>query len=58
VRPEQATSDTASCSDQVFALFHLPGYQFSSCLVDAAGQRFWPLERGANAGVLKEVSRN
>lgn len=45
-------------SDQVFALFHLLGYQCSPRLADLADQRFWRLERGADYEALNEVSRN
>lgn len=58
VRPEQVTTDTASYSDQVFALFHLLGYQFSPRLADLTDQRFWRLDRAADYGALNEVSRN
>lgn len=48
VHPVQVTTDTASYSDQVFALFHLLGYQFSPRLADLADQRFWRIDRAAD----------
>ncbi len=58
VHPAQLTTDTASYSDQVFALFHLLGYQFSPRLADLADQRFWRIDRAADYGPLNTLSRH
>lgn len=42
----------------VFGLFHLLGYQFSPCLADLGGMRFWRIDPTANYGVLDGIARS
>jgi TnpA family transposase len=51
-------TDTASYSDQLFGLFWLLGYQFSSRLADAGGTRLWRLDPTADYGPLNDVARH
>lgn len=57
-RPEQVITDTASYSDQVFALFRLLGFQFSPRLAGLPDQRWWRIDPTADYGPLNPVSRH
>lgn len=55
-RPEMVATDTASYSDQVFALFTLLGYRFSPRLAGLPDQRFWRIGTTADYGQLNAVA--
>ncbi len=56
LQPTELMTDTAGYSDQVFGLFRLNGYQFSSRLADIGGTRFWRIDRAANYGPLNDLA--
>jgi TnpA family transposase len=50
-------TDTAAYSDVVFGLFWLLGYQFSPRLADLGDARLWRIDRKADYGPFKSVSK-
>lgn len=53
--PEMVATDTASYSDQIFGLFTLLEYRFSSRLAGLPDQRFWRIDTPADYGKLNAV---
>jgi TnpA family transposase len=62
VEPEVVATDNASCSDMVFGLFKILGYNFSPPFRDLNDQRFWratmPGVETGMYGVLEDLARN
>ena len=56
--PTVIITDQASYSDQIFGLFWLLGYQFSSRPAGLPDQRFWRIDRHADYGPLGGLARN
>ena len=56
--PVQFISDTAGCSEIVFALFWLMGFLYSPREADLDKARFWSLDAGADYGPLNDLARN
>ncbi|GAA5768852.1 tn3 family transposase TnBth1 [Streptosporangium roseum] len=57
-KPETVITDTGSCSDIVFGLFAICGYQFSPRIADLADTRLWRTNTRAVYGPLEHMSRH
>lgn len=57
LNPTEIMTDTAGCSDLIFGLFWLLGYQFSPRLADAGASIFWRVDKDADYGVLNDIAR-
>ena len=58
LRPTEIMTDTHCCSDIVFGLFWLLGYQFTPQLADMGEARYWRMDRHADYGVLNGIARS
>ncbi|MBD3006438.1 Tn3 family transposase [Streptomyces sp. 5-10] len=57
-KPETVITDTASCSDIVFGLFAICGYQFSPRIADISDARLWHTNTAADYGPLQPISKH
>jgi len=54
--PAHVMTDSAACSDSMFGLFWLLGYNFCPRRKDIGGARLWRVDKTANSGPLAEIA--
>lgn len=56
LEPTEIMTDTGACTDVIFGIFWLLGYQFSPRIADVGGARFWRVDPAAEYGPLDKLA--
>jgi TnpA family transposase len=56
LEPTEIMTDTGACTDVIFGIFWLLGYQFRPRIADIGGARFWRIDPKADYGPLNNFA--